>query len=343
MTKVSVSLITYNHENFVQQAIRSVLNQEVSFDYEIVIGEDCSTDRTREIVLEFQKRYPGKIRLLERESNVGMQENFRTTLEACTGEYVALLDGDDYWTSTCKLQRQVDFLDSNKQCAMCFHSVVSMPYPEGEPTLIFPERKYRDKRCTTEDLLVENFIPTCSVMFRRGLFGNLPDWVSTLGFSDWPLHVLNAEAGAIGYLSEIMGVYRIHSGGAWSGRASNRRNADILRFYEGIDAQLNFKYHNLIKRQASPLLFPLMALKLKGVSNPGLYFFRNTLMHPYIRVLQQLDLFGIVFFPRIRHTLTRIAKYWLLSMNVRRTAREKSQYPREATSAAGPSATIAES
>ena len=292
--KVSVLMITYNQDLFVGQAIESVLSQQVDFEYELVIGEDCSTDRTREIVASFGEKFPDRIRLLLPKSNRGMQENFKATLSACSGQYVALLEGDDYWTSPLKLKRQVEFLDSHSDCASCFHSVVrSWP---GHPEAILPESRYRRQdRYTTRDLLDFNFIPTCSVMFRRGLFEELPDWMGTLGFSDWPIHILNSECGSIGYINQTMGVYRIHSEGAWSGRSSSQRWSDIIKFYEVIDAHLKFKYHGVIKRLVSATLFKLVSPRLRDVPEPMRYFLQNVLMHPSIAVTHKLDLFGICF------------------------------------------------
>jgi glycosyltransferase involved in cell wall biosynthesis len=293
VVKVSVLMITYNQDQFVCQAIESVLSQQVDFEYELVIGEDCSTDRTREIVAGFGAKFPDRIRLLLPKSNLGMQENFKATLAACSGQYVAVLEGDDYWTSPLKLKRQVEFLDAHSDCAICFHSVVrSWP---GQPESILPESRYQQDRYTTRDLLFFNFIPTCSVMFRRGLFGELPDWMGTLGFSDWPIHILNSECGSIGFINQTMGVYRIHSGGAWSGRTSSQRWSDFIRFYEAIDAHLKFKYHGVIKRRVSAALFELVSPRLRDVPKPMRYFLKNVLMHPSITVTHKLDLFGICF------------------------------------------------
>ena len=293
VVKVSVLMITYNQDQFVGQAIESVLSQQVDFEYELVIGEDCSTDRTREIVASFGAKFPDRIRLLLPKSNLGMQENFKATLAACSGQYVAVLEGDDYWTSPLKLKRQVEFLDAHSDCAICFHSVVrSWP---GQPESILPESRYQQDRYTTRDLLFFNFIPTCSVVFRRGLFGELPDWMGTLGFSDWPIHILNSECGSIGFINQTMGVYRIHSEGAWSGRTSSQRWSDIVRFYEVIDAHLKFKYHGVIKRRVSAALFELVLPRVLEVPNPMRYFLKKVLMHPSIAVTHKLDLFGICF------------------------------------------------
>ena len=100
-----------------------VLMQKVDFPYEIVIGEDCSTDRTREILLDYKRQYPDKIRLLLNEKNMGRRYNARNTLFSCTGDYIANLDGDDYWTDERKLQKQINFFSKHPDCTICFHNV----------------------------------------------------------------------------------------------------------------------------------------------------------------------------------------------------------------------------
>src|SRR5467141_3301249 len=137
--KVSVLITTYNQEDFIAQAINSVLSQEVNFAYEIVIGEDASTDRTREMVLEFQAENPDKIRVLlrdpvaaerDRSAGVGGKRGFVNGLRACQGEYVALLECDAYWTDIQKLQKQVDFLENHPEYALCFHNA-TMVWEDG--------------------------------------------------------------------------------------------------------------------------------------------------------------------------------------------------------------------
>lgn len=121
--KLSVVLITYNHEKYIRKALDSVLSQETDFDFEIVIGEDCSPDDTKNIVREYRKEHPDKIRLVHREKNTGRPTlNVYETTMKCKGEYLAYLEGDDYWTDTKKLQKQVDFLEKNKEYMACTHS-----------------------------------------------------------------------------------------------------------------------------------------------------------------------------------------------------------------------------
>ncbi|HXX56646.1 MAG TPA: glycosyltransferase [Nitrospirota bacterium] len=215
--KVSVLMITYNHEAYIAGALNSVLMQRVNFDYEIVIGEDCSTDNTRNIAIDYQKKHPDKIRLFLPEKNIGMIGNFIATYKACEGEYVALLEGDDYWTSPDKLQRQVDFLDAHPECSECFHNVNEVYDTRPELNHPFHRRRLKKRIFTLSDIISHNFIPTCSTIFRNRLFGEFPEWFSSMPMGDWPLHVLNAEHGTICYMDEILAAHRVHEAGVWSG------------------------------------------------------------------------------------------------------------------------------
>ena len=114
MIIVSVLMITYNHENFIREAIDGVLMQKTTFPIELIIGEDCSTDSTRKIVVEYAEKYPDLIRPLLPGSNLGMMKNFNKTMEAAKGKYIAICEGDDYWTDPLKLQKQVDILEANE-------------------------------------------------------------------------------------------------------------------------------------------------------------------------------------------------------------------------------------
>jgi cellulose synthase/poly-beta-1,6-N-acetylglucosamine synthase-like glycosyltransferase len=119
--RVTALVMTYNHERFIGQALDSVLMQETNFDYGILISEDCSTDRTREIIQEYATRHPERIRLILSDHNLRTNEIVTRGIREAQGEYVALLDGDDYWLARHKLQNQVDFLDTHPECSVCFH------------------------------------------------------------------------------------------------------------------------------------------------------------------------------------------------------------------------------
>lgn len=247
--KVSVTMVTYNHEEFIAKAIDSILMQNTNFDYEIVIGEDYSTDNTRNIIIDYNKRYPKKFRLLLNETNLGMHRNGAQTFQACTGKYIAMLEGDDYWTSPEKLQKQVDFLDGHPECAICFHDVIEV-YKDGDRDSHSFFGNDRKEFYTIEDLLKENFIPTPSTMFRSGLVSSIPEWFSLLPMGDWPLHILNALHGEIGYINEVMAVHLNHRGGAWAAMRQNRLEAQkaSMLLYDNLYIHLENKYRPKIAR-----------------------------------------------------------------------------------------------
>ena len=294
VVKVSVLMITYNQDQFVCQAIESVLSQQVDFEYELVIGEDCSTDRTREIVASFGEKFPDRIRLLFPKSNLGCKRTSKQRLRLVRDSTWPFLKATTIGRLPSSSSGRSNSL-MHSDCAMCFHSVVRSSLTGDQPESILPDSRYNQDRYTTRDLLVENFIPTCSVMFRRGLFGELPDWMGTLGFrigqsifsirNPDRLVISNRQWESTGY----------HSEGAWSGRSSDQRRSDLIRFYEVIDAHLKFKYHRVIKRQVSAALFELVSRRLREVPKPMRYFLQSVLMHPSIAVTHKLDLFGICF------------------------------------------------
>lgn len=246
--KVSVLIITYNHEKYIAQAVESALQQEVNFQYEIVIGDDCSTDHTRDILRELSRAHPERIRLLLREKKgAGLpgKSNFVATLKACQGQYVAMLDGDDYWTDPRKLQKQVDFLENRPDSVICFHNAL-MVYEDGSapPCNMCPTDQ--KEISTIEDLLKRNFIPSCSMVFKRGLFGELPRWFNESPTGDWLLSLLNAEHGSIGYINEVMAAYRIHGKGYWSQQDYLTSFEKELEIHKAFKAHFGSKYPKLI-------------------------------------------------------------------------------------------------
>jgi glycosyltransferase involved in cell wall biosynthesis len=239
-------MITYNHEQYVEQAVRSALMQQTSFDFEIVIGEDCSTDRTLEIVRELQQAHPSMIRVLARDQNIGVQRNFVETFSACSGQYIALLEGDDFWTSPQKLQKQADFLDAHPECALCFHKAgILREDAEGQLTFL-PESDIGEIESIELLLGNANPIATCSAVVRNRLFSTFPEWFYTLKFGDWPLHILNAHHGAIGYIPEVMATYRVHASGLWSSQRPEQTLRHTVEMFSRVNEHFKFEYNAAI-------------------------------------------------------------------------------------------------
>ncbi len=307
--KLSVLMLTYNHENFIAQAIDTVLMQQVNFKYEIVVGEDCSIDKTRDILISYKNRYPDKIRLLLPPKNLGMMNNLMQTLEACNGKYVAIVEGDDYWTSVNKLQKQVDFLDNNPHLSTCFHNVNVVYDDESLESHPFHLSNSTYEHSTIkplpisklEDIVQGNFIQTCSVMFRNKLYGSFPQWFITMPLGDWPLHVLNAQYGNIGYIDEILGVYRVHKGGVWSSNMSKFREIEdfkkVIFCYDTLNKHFDFKYSQNIRKRLARLY--LGAIKLSAETSQKQQIIKFTIKYlsclPLLEILNQRILFLFLF------------------------------------------------
>jgi hypothetical protein len=201
--KVSVMLKAFNQEPFIAQAIESALAQRTSFQVEIVIGEDRSTDRTRQIVESYASNYPSRIRLFVHERNLGMVRNTMVLYEQCRGKYIAWLDGDDYWSCPDKLQRQVDFLDANPNYTICFHDTL-MVKSDGRAARHICDWPAEGG---LEDILFRARGASSSCMYRKVL-DRFPEWFPTLPYSDLALQVLHAEIGKAAWLPEMLGVHR---------------------------------------------------------------------------------------------------------------------------------------
>jgi|AntDeeMinimDraft_5_1070356.scaffolds.fasta_scaffold00685_12 glycosyltransferase involved in cell wall biosynthesis len=208
--KVSVSIITYNHESYIAKAIESVLNQKVDFKYEIIIGDDCSSDRTPEILKEYKKRYPEKIQLImhpRRYDNIPGRINNITNLYACRGKYIAMLDGDDYWISDDKLQKQADFLESNPDFSLCFHdSLMISENDEFEPYLFSAKHKIlTEKKIFSQfDFFTHGFLAqTSSVLFQNLPFGEFPEWFWRIYSADFAIQLLILQYGKAHYFPAL--------------------------------------------------------------------------------------------------------------------------------------------
>jgi glycosyltransferase involved in cell wall biosynthesis len=220
---VAVFMVTYNHENFIRQAIESVLMQKTTFPIKLFIGEDCSTDQTLAICTRYKEENPEKIEVRFNKQNIGATNNAKQIYEACFSsgaKYIAMLEGDDYWTDTYKLQKQVDFLEKELDYSICFHPVKILKDQE-----IIDDYITREVPDTTSimDLADGNYIHTPSVVFRNKLFDQFPTLFFKAPVGDYFLHMLNAKYGKIKKMNECMAIYRLHPNGAFSSISHNIR------------------------------------------------------------------------------------------------------------------------
>lgn len=204
--KVSVAIITYNAENFIREVLTSVVSQQCSFDFEIVIGDDASKDGTIEILKEFSECF-NNIRLVLHDSNVGANQNYLDVLAACKGEYIAHLDGDDLMYPN-KLQIQSDYLDKNLDVSACFHNMRVFE-DKTERFIRFYNDSNRAEKVTIEEL-VKYGAGLChsAKMFRRSTIEDINLTLPTKIVFDWLMHIIHARHGKIGYIDKVLGAYR---------------------------------------------------------------------------------------------------------------------------------------
>jgi glycosyltransferase involved in cell wall biosynthesis len=236
---VSVSIITFNQIKYIGQAVESALEQVTDFPFEIVISDDGSDDGTRELCKKFARQHPDKIRMIARPKNLGVTGNYLETYKACSGKYVAFLEGDDFWLNPRKLQIQVEFLERNPDYAICCHNV----YMADENGVLGATLLDSTKDTTTvEDLCTGDYISTPSCMMRNGLIGDPPDWLYEFPACDWPFDILNAEHGKIKFLPEPMAAYRLHNASAWSSLTPLKQSLVAIDLALKMNRHLAYRY-----------------------------------------------------------------------------------------------------
>lgn len=261
---VSVAVIAYNVGKYISETIESVLSQKTNFKFELVIGEDCSTDNTREIILEYQKKYPNIIKPLLHQKNLGLTPNSVATQNACKGKYIALLDGDDYWTDDNKLQQQVAFLEKNLGFSGAAHQArIIFDDMPGEDRFFGAEQ---DEVYGVKDTLKHRKFHTSSLIYRRDCWtktGGIPPLISS---NERAIYPMVASFGKIKYFKESMCIYRRSSIGLSARITYEELLPDLLMlpWLKSIDANFpvfqlrSFLYYCIytspVKKKAWPLI-----------------------------------------------------------------------------------------
>lgn len=308
---VSVILLTYNHEPFIAQAIESVMGQRTDATFEILIPEDCSTDRTRDIVLTYAGRYPETIRPLLSDRNVGGVRAYLRAYEAATGEFVAYLDGDDYWLPD-KLERQLRFMREHLDCPGCYHAVQAV----RDDVVVHDHDLgygYHEPWLPLEAMIEWNYIPSGSFLYRRSVVGQLPSWFERLPYSDWPVSMFVAEHGDIGYVDEVLGAYRVHSGGMWSAAQPRQMAEWQVRYFEQMRTHFDGHYRDAATLKLAKLRFELAkrCIELgdrRAAVTHTLRSFRDVRSHAELRASDRLKTLGPWVAPGPYDALRRLVR-----------------------------------
>lgn len=254
---VSINCTTYNQESYIEQAIESFLMQKTNFKYEILINDDASTDGTTDIIKKYEKKYPDIIKPIYQQENQyskGIKVGYEYNFKRAKGKYIALCEGDDYWTDPYKLQKQVDYMESNPSCTLCMHAVEKIDAKTRESKgFIRPHNL--NKKCTTEEVILGGggFVGTNSLLFPRKLFKNPPMWYFDSPVGDYPMQIFLTHKGYSYYIDENMSVYRTNAMNSWSERMSQEKiknwiilNSKINSLLDQVNVDTNKKYDLVI-------------------------------------------------------------------------------------------------
>lgn len=309
---LSIVVITYGHEKYIKQSLESILMQKINFKYEIIIGEDCSPDKTREILREYEKNYPNKFTMIYRNTNIGARKNSYDVHMRCRGKYIAYLEGDDYWTDETKLQKQVEFLENNKEFIAVTNKVIVVD-ENGE---VKNEKYPCCKECIyslkhyKKDLLPSQ----AGSIVKRNYYRDFFNDNSILGDPEmWPgdrLHALvMVSLGKVYCMKEVMSAYRHvrSSGTSFSATQHKKTNKQRLNYYTKL---LRFNNEQLKNKKIAPFLEERQieaAIRYFGVKSFGK-------LNPYwkqseykVRILLGL-LMRVILWP-VRRIMYEIEKY----------------------------------
>ncbi len=266
--RLSVVCLAYNAAPYIRAALDGFLAQKTGFPFEVLIHDDASTDGTADIIREYADRRPDLIRAVfqrENQFSKGVAVSSTHLWPLIRGEYVAMCEGDDYWTDPLKLQKQVDWLDAHPESSVCFHPVTVHFEDGSRPDSLYPSPKDCPDGFTFQGLLRHNFIQTNSVVFRWKLKGHETEVPADISPRDWFTNLIHAEKGPIGFIPDAMGVYRRHQGGVWWNSSDSpdvfylRNGYKHLAFYGAVKRR--FGYDN---PEAIPLAASTIAAELRA-------------------------------------------------------------------------------
>ncbi|MFA6308365.1 MAG: glycosyltransferase [Clostridia bacterium] len=263
---VSVVCLAYNQENYIKDAIESFLMQKTNFTFEIIIHDDASTDKTRDIIREYSLKYPDVIKLIiQKENQYSKGERIlKFIVPEIKGKYIAFCEGDDYWTDPSKLQLQTDYLESHPEYSMCVHAADRVSVDKTNLSLPMSPSK-KDRTYSFLDILKSGggFVATNSVFCRAKHIIEMPDFTN-VSFGDYPLEMYLGYQGKTYYSAIRMSAYRVDVPGSWSRRvlstANGMRNlmSDLDIMMDELNAYSYFKYDKIVRKTKTLNKFKVM-------------------------------------------------------------------------------------
>jgi glycosyltransferase involved in cell wall biosynthesis len=264
---VSISCITYNHEDYIADAIESFLMQKTNFGFEILIHDDASTDKTPEIIRGYEKRYPNLIKPIyqtENQYSKGLKID-AINIKRARGKYIALCEGDDYWTDPYKLQKQVDYMAKHPECSVCVHAAIIID-AETKKTMSEVRPSHKDRTFNVEEVIEGGggLFATNSMIYLAEIGIERPDFYYNAPVGDYPTMIYLALQGTVYYIDEFMSAYRRGVKGSWSNRIASSIDKIInhskrtIEMLNEVNKYTNYAYDNTICRKIKKSQFKII-------------------------------------------------------------------------------------
>lgn len=258
--KVSISVTTYNQEKYIEQTLDSLLMQETNFEYEILINDDASGDRSPDIIRRYAKHFPDIIKPVFQKNNQysqGKEVHYTFNYTRARGKYIAYCDGDDYWTDPLKLQKQFDYMEGHPSISACVHAGKSVN-EEGTRILGSQRVDHADCYLDTERVIASQGMFASNSLFMRNYFTDespLPRWFHEAKITDYPLYLILSTKGDLYYMDDVMCAFRVASAGSWTQLVLNDPEKKKKHLYEMIamlkafDEETGFVFSTGIEKQ----------------------------------------------------------------------------------------------
>jgi glycosyltransferase involved in cell wall biosynthesis len=297
---VSISCTTYNHSEYIRECLDNFINQKTNFDYEIIIHDDASTDDTAAIIQEYVHKHPNLIFPIYQNINQFSQGQrgmmVRYNFARCRGKYIALCEGDDFWTDPYKLQKQVDFLEQNSDYVLCFHNALVIKDVQNrkkERRLFY--NNYTKTDYNANDVIKTWLVPTASIVFRNSI-KEYPQLLKESVFGDIALQVYLCEFGKMYFLNEVMSVYRINDGSITIKTINDPNHYKrLITQYKKMNAFFNNKYKIEIDKKIFLLhLTCVNAYKNNSILNQLNFFLKAIISSPLIALKNKQKVFNAI-------------------------------------------------
>ena len=284
---VSVACVTYNHENYISDALDGILTQETDFPFEIIVHDDCSIDNTVNILKKYAQKYPNIIKLIlqkENQYSKGIMPS-KTTFKKASGKYISICEGDDYWIDSHKLQIQLDEIRKIKDCQMSFHSAIDVWEDQSKKDGVTTKQANGNKLFSVNEIILGGggFCPTASLILEKEAVVNLPGWFDKAPFGDYFLQIFGSLKGGALYIDRPMSVYRRNAIGSWSSamleiEKKEKSFQKMLESYNEMDRYFNQRFHSeIIQIESNSYL----EMALSYLISNNIMKFKHTIKYSY--------------------------------------------------------------